>query len=86
MHIGVIEGAAWVAAAAESWRLLFVVFPGVDGVTHLRDPKHPAVVARYRAVDDALGAFVARVRQHGELPAFFVDRLESSGVMIARLH
>jgi len=63
---------AWVAAAAESWRLLFVVFPGVDGITHLRDPKHPAVVTRYRAVDDALGAFVARVRQHGELPAFFV--------------
>jgi hypothetical protein len=63
---------AWLAAADDPWRLLFVVFPGVDGVTHLRDPHHALVLARYRAVDDALGAFMARVRRSGEVPALFV--------------
>jgi len=63
---------AWVDAAAESWRFLFVVFPGVDGISHLKDPFHPAVLESYRSVDRALGAFVARVRREGDLPAFFV--------------
>lgn len=72
---------AWLAAAREPWRLLFVVFPGVDGITHLKDPKHPAVLACYRAVDDALGAFVERVRRHGELPAFFVAADHGATVM-----
>jgi len=64
---------AWLATADEPWRFLFVVFPGVDGISHLKDPLHPAVLESYRLVDRALGAFVARVRQRGdELPAFFV--------------
>jgi hypothetical protein len=64
---------AWLQTADEPWRFLFVVFPGVDGVSHLKDPFHPAVLEGYRLVDRALGAFVARVqRTGGELPAFFV--------------
>src|SRR2546427_768827 len=64
---------AWLDAADEPWRFLFVVFPGVDGISHLKDPLHPAVLESYRLVDRALGAFVARVRKQGrELPAFFV--------------
>ena len=65
---------AWLEAADEAWRFLFVVFPGVDGITHLKDPGHPAVLESYRLVDRALGAFVARSRTNGsgELPAFFV--------------
>jgi len=56
---------AWLDAAAESWRFLFVVFPGVDGISHLKDPFHPAVLESYRLVDRALGAFVARVSKEG---------------------
>ena len=63
---------AWLDAAAEPWRFLFVVFPGVDGISHLKDPFHPAVLESYRLVDRALGAFVASVRKQGDLPAFFV--------------
>ncbi len=63
---------AWLDAAAEPWRFLFVVFPGVDGISHLKDPFHPAVLESYRLVDRALGAFVARARKQGDLPAFFV--------------
>lgn len=64
---------AWLDAALEPWRFLFVVFPGVDGVSHLKDPLHPAVLEGYRLVDRALGAFVARVtKRGGELPALFV--------------
>ena len=75
---------AWLAAADQPWRFLFVVFPGIDGITHLKDPRHPAVLASYRAVDQALGAFVARTRQNGrggELPAFFVAADHGAGVM-----
>src|SRR2546430_4881938 len=39
---------AWVALAAAPWRFLFVVFPGIDGTTHLKDPWHPAVLDGYR--------------------------------------
>jgi len=64
---------AWVAAAADPWRFIFVVFPGIDGISHLKDPFHPAVLESYRLVDRALGAFVKRLRQEGrELPAIFV--------------
>lgn len=63
---------AWLSVAGRRWRFLFVVFPGPDGVTHWRDPHHPAVLATYRRVDRALGAFVERVRRTGELPVFFV--------------
>jgi hypothetical protein len=63
---------AWLAAADEPWRFLFVVFPGIDGVTHLKDPFHPAVLEGYRLADRALGAFVARARTRGAMPALFV--------------
>src|SRR5437016_2371390 len=46
---------AWLDAAGESWRFLFVVFPGVDGISHLKDPWHPAVLESYRFVDRARG-------------------------------
>src|SRR5438445_268350 len=49
---------SWLDAAGESWRFLFVVFPGVDGISHLKDPWHPAVLESYRFVDRAVGAFV----------------------------
>src|SRR5712671_69034 len=63
---------AWLDTASESWRFLFVVFPGVDGISHLQDPFSSAVLESYRLVDRALGAFVARARKKGDLPAFFV--------------
>ncbi len=63
---------AWVAAAGEPWRFLFVVFPGPDGLSHLLDPFHPRVLEAYRRIDRALGEFVARARTGGELPTLFV--------------
>ncbi len=62
---------AWVAAANRPWRFLFVVFPGPDGLAHLRGPFHADVLASYRGVDRALGRFVERAR-HSGLPALFV--------------
>ena len=77
--------AAWLATADEPWRFLFVVFPGVDGISHLKDPLHPAVIESYRLVDRALGDFVARVKQRGdELPAFFV--VSDHGMTVMRDH
>jgi hypothetical protein len=75
---------AWLDAATESWRFLFVVFPGVDGISHLKDPFHPAVLESYRLVDRALGDFVARVRKQGDLPAFFV--VSDHGMTTMREH
>src|SRR6266511_869237 len=76
---------AWLEVADEPWRFLFVVFPGVDGISHLKDPLHPAVLESYRLVDRALGDFVARVRQRGdELPAFFVG--SDHGMTVMRDH
>src|SRR5260370_22445736 len=63
---------AWVAAAGEPWRFLFVVFPGPDGLSHLLDPSHPRVLDAYRRIDRALGRFVAPARARGELPPLFV--------------
>src|SRR5204862_4741651 len=76
---------AWLDAADEPWRFLFVVFPGVDGISHLKDPLHPAVLESYRLVDRALGAFVARLRNQGkELPDFFV--VSDHGMTVMREH
>ncbi len=76
---------AWLDAAAEPWRFLFVVFPGVDGISHLKDPRHPAVLESYRLVDRALGAFVARVQKQGrQLPEFFV--VSDHGMTAMREH
>jgi hypothetical protein len=75
---------AWVAAADEPWRFLFVVFPGIDGIAHLAEPLHPAVLESYRLVDRALGEFIGRVRNRGELPALFV--VSDHGMTIMREH
>ena len=64
---------AWLATVDQPWRFVFVVFPGVDGISHLKDPMHAAVLESYRLVDRALGAVVQRIKRRGdELPAFFV--------------
>src|SRR6059058_1777766 len=75
---------AWVAAAAEPWRFLFVVFPGPDGLSHLLDPCHALVLDAYRRIDRALGEFVARARTAGELPALFVAA--DHGASVVREH
>jgi len=75
---------AWLAAADESWRFLFVVFPGIDGIAHLEEPLHPAVLESYRLVDRALGAFMERVARRGELPAVFV--VSDHGMTVMREH
>jgi hypothetical protein len=76
---------AWVDAVDEPWRFLFVVFPGVDGISHLKDPWHPAVLESYRLVDRALGAFVTRVTQKGgEPPALYV--VSDHGMTVMREH
>ena len=77
---------AWLDATAEPWRFLFVVFPGVDGISHLQDPWAAAVLESYRLVDRALGAFVAQVRNQGrgEMPDFFV--VSDHGMTVMRDH
>ena len=75
---------AWLAAADESWRFLFVVFPGIDGIAHLEDPLHPAVLESYRLVDRALGEFMRRVARRGEVPAVFV--VSDHGMTVMREH
>jgi len=75
---------AWLDAAGASWRFLFVVFPGVDGISHLKDPWHPAVLESYRFVDRVLGAFVTRVGKTADLPGFFV--VSDHGMTVMREH
>lgn len=75
---------AWLAAADESWRFLFVVFPGIDGIAHLEEPLHPAVLESYRLFDRALGEFMKRVERRGELPAVFV--VSDHGMTVMREH
>ena len=74
---------AWLAVATDpSWRFLFVVFPGIDGTTHLKHPRHPAVLEAYRLVDRALGGFVRSLAVHGmQSPAFFVAADHGATVM-----
>ena len=73
--------AAWLGALERPWRLLFVVFPGPDGFTHLHDPWHPTVLESYRRIDRALGRFVARARASGEPPTFFVTSDHGASAM-----
>ena len=75
---------AWLAAADEPWRFLFVVFPGIDGIAHLEEPWHPAVLESYRLFDRALGEFMKRVATRGELPAVFV--VSDHGMTVMREH
>lgn len=72
---------AWVEVAARDWRFLFVVFPGPDGLAHLYDPWHATVLAALREIDRALGAFVRRVRAHGEEPVVIVAADHGASVM-----
>jgi hypothetical protein len=75
---------AWLDTVVEPWRFLFVVFPGVDGISHLRDPLHPAVLESYRLVDRALGDFMTRMRGRGETPELFV--FSDHGMTVMREH
>lgn len=76
---------AWLDAVTEPWRFMFVVFPGVDGISHLKDPLHPAVLESYRLVDRALGDFMERVRRTGgEPPELFV--VSDHGMTVMRDH
>jgi hypothetical protein len=59
---GVLERAVGRALAAlprERLRFVFAVFPGVDGVTHFHDPRHPDVLATYREFDGLIGDYAA---------------------------
>lgn len=47
-------------------RLVFAVFPGVDGVTHWHDPWHPRVLNLYLEFDRALGRYVEAHRHPEE--------------------
>lgn len=51
-------GRSLTETAAERPRFTFAVFPGVDGVTHHRSPRHPDVLELYRAFDRSLGRWV----------------------------
>lgn len=66
-------------AAALARRLVFGVFPAVDGITHWYDPWHPKVLDAYRYFDRAFGDYVragglegdhlvAVVSDHGATP------------------
>jgi hypothetical protein len=46
--------------AGRNYRLVFAVFPAVDGVAHSYDPWHPKVLQLYRQFDAAIGRYVAR--------------------------
>jgi hypothetical protein len=52
-------GSELAAVARARPRLAFAVFPGVDCVTHRRDPFHPDVLRVYREFDGAIGRFAA---------------------------
>jgi hypothetical protein len=52
-------GRTLAAVARERHRFVFAVFPGVDGVTHFHDPRHPDVLATYREFDRLVGDYAA---------------------------
>ncbi len=53
-------GRALARAAPERHRLVFAVFPGLDGVTHFHDPWHRRALDMYRQVDRIIGRYAAR--------------------------
>jgi len=75
---------AWLAAADGAWRFLFVVFPGIDGLSHLNHPEHPKVLAAYHAMDRALGAFAARAARSGPPPLYLLS--SDHGFTVIREH
>lgn len=50
-------GRDFVNAAKESRRLVFAVFPAIDGITHSYDPWHPRVLDLYRRFDRTLASY-----------------------------
>lgn len=74
-----VVGRALEQAARLANRLVFAVFPAVDGITHWLDPWHPRVLQAYREFDRAFGRYVraggvtgdhlvAIVSDHGAAP------------------
>ncbi len=53
-------GRALARVARQRHRLVFAVFPAVDGIAHSYDPSHPRVQKRYREFDRALAEYVRR--------------------------
>jgi predicted AlkP superfamily pyrophosphatase or phosphodiesterase len=56
----------FVAVAGEGRRLVFAIFPAIDGLTHSYDPWHPRVLDLYRQFDRALGRYVAAGGLNGD--------------------
>jgi hypothetical protein len=52
-------GRALARAARGRHRLVFAVFPGLDGVTHFHDPWHPRALDMYRQLDRIVGRYAA---------------------------
>ncbi len=52
--------------ARERFRFVFAVFPGVDGLAHSYDPKHPKVLNLYREFDSAIGSYARSGGVDGE--------------------
>jgi Type I phosphodiesterase / nucleotide pyrophosphatase len=76
---------AWIATATRrDWRFQFVVFPGLDGNTHLHDPWHASVLEGYRVVDRALGRFNAMVERHRPRPHYIAAA--DHGATVIREH
>jgi len=76
---------AWTTTAARrDWRFLFVVFPGLDGNSHLHDPWHASVLDGYRVVDRALGRFNAIVERHRPRPHYIAAA--DHGATVIREH
>ncbi len=49
---------AFIKIAGEHHRLVFAVFPAIDGITHSFDPWHPRVLNLYREFDRTLGKYI----------------------------
>jgi Type I phosphodiesterase / nucleotide pyrophosphatase len=76
---------AWVASASRrDWRFKFVVFPGLDGNTHLHDPWHPSVLEGYRVIDRALGRYNTIVERHRPRPHYIAAA--DHGATVIREH
>jgi hypothetical protein len=52
-------GRDFVELALRKYRFVFAVFPGVDGLAHNFEPRHPKVLDLYREFDETIGRYVA---------------------------
>ena len=66
-------GRALCRTATARPRLVFAVFPGVDGVTHFHDPWHPAVLDTYREFDEIVGRYAGAGGFEGDHLTFLVS-------------